>query len=107
MEVIEMRMRQEHEINRREISQFEAGAPQAFQEEQPVGEVGIDKDVEVRELDEERGMADPRDRNLARVEWGKDRFLRCARSARQKRLPHHLMKKGSRIEVIARRQIAE
>ena len=63
--MIEVGMCQEHEINRREVFDFQTGTFDALQEEQPVREVGIHELVQVGELDEKRGVANPRHRDLA------------------------------------------
>jgi hypothetical protein len=107
MEVIEVRVRQEDEVDRRKIGEFQSRSPQPLQEKQPIGKVRIDQDVEIRELNQEGGMTDPRDGDLSVRQLWKDRFLGCPRAPRQQRLPYHVMEKRPGIEVIARREIAK
>ena len=51
VEMIEMRVRQQHQINPRQVPNLEAGPLDAFQEEQPVRKVRINQNVQIRELD--------------------------------------------------------
>ena len=51
-------MRQQHEVNRRQVGNLQARALDALEQEQPVGEVGVDQEVQVIELDEEPDLPD-------------------------------------------------
>ena len=53
VEMIEVRVREEDEIDRRQVLDFQSGTLDAFQEEKPVGEVRVDQDIQVRELHQE------------------------------------------------------
>ena len=70
VEMVEVGMGQEHQVNGRQVLEAQAGAFEAFQQKEPVGEVGVNEHVQVRELDQERGMADPSDGDLAGGELG-------------------------------------
>ena len=70
--MIEVRVREQDEIDGREVFDFQAGAFDAFEEEKPVGEIRIDEDVEVGELNEEGGVADPGDGDFAVIQFGED-----------------------------------
>ena len=68
--MIEVGVGEEDDIDGGQILDPEPGAFQAFEEEQPVREVRVDEDVEVGELEEERGMADPGDGDFPGAELG-------------------------------------
>src|SRR5450432_315373 len=59
--MIEVRVRDQHKVDRRQVGDAQAGAAQAFQYEEPAGEVGIDDDVLAANLQEETGVADEGD----------------------------------------------
>ena len=63
--MIEMRVRQQHEIDWRQIINLQAGTLDTFQHEQPIGKVGVDQDIQVGELDQEGCMPDPGDGHFA------------------------------------------
>ena len=65
VEMIKVRVREQDQIDGREVLDFHAGALDAFEEEQPVGKVWIDEDVEISELNQKRGVADPGDSDFA------------------------------------------
>ena len=65
VKMIEMRVRQQHQVNRRQVADFQAGTFDAFQEEQPVRKIRINQHVQVRELDQKRRVTDPGDGDLA------------------------------------------
>ena len=65
VEMIEVRVRQQNEINRRQIFYFQTGALDAFQQKKPVRKIRINQHVQVRELDEKRRVADPGDGDFA------------------------------------------
>ena len=67
VEMIEVRVRQQHEINRRQVLDFQTGALDAFEEEKPVRKVRIDQHVQVGELNQKRSVTDPGDGDLARA----------------------------------------
>ena len=81
VEMIEMRVGQQHQVNRRQVLDLQAGALDALEQEQPVREVRIDQHVQVGELDQERGVADPGDGDLAEGQLGKGRALGSGRCA--------------------------
>ena len=51
VEMIEVRMRQQHQINPRQVPDFQAGTLDALQEEQPVRKIRVNQNVQVRKLD--------------------------------------------------------
>ena len=65
MKMIEVGMGQQHQVNRRQILDLQAGTFDPLEQEQPVGEVRVNQDVEIGELDQERGVANPGDGHLA------------------------------------------
>ena len=45
VKMIEVRVREQHEINPRQVLDFQAGTLDALQQEQPVGEIRVNQDV--------------------------------------------------------------
>ena len=103
VEMIEMRVGQQHQVNRWQVLDSQAGPLDSFEQEEPVGEVGINQHVQIGELDEKRGVADPGDGHLAEGQFGKGRALGLAGAPGQQRLPDHLAKESARVEVLGRR----
>ncbi len=58
MEMVEVRVRNQHRINCRKIAQPQTGTAQALEDEDPAGEVRVDQDVLAAHLEEEAGMSD-------------------------------------------------
>ena len=73
IEVIEVRMRHEHEIDVRQVEQIEAWFLQPLHHFEPHRPVGVDQHVDLFGLDEERSVTDPGDADLAlfqlRKQW--------------------------------------
>ena len=65
MQVIEVRVRYQDEIHRRQVAQVQSRLPQALQNEEPAREVGIDDDVLSADLQEEAGVSDEGDAQFA------------------------------------------
>ena len=65
MKMIEVR--EQDEVDGRQVLDFQAGAFNALKEEEPVGKIGVNENVQVGELNEERRMADPSDVRLRQV----------------------------------------
>ena len=65
MQVIEVRVRDQHNVDGRQIGNAQAGTAQAFQHEEPAREIGIDDDVLSADLQEEAGVADEGDAEFA------------------------------------------
>jgi hypothetical protein len=107
VKMIKVRVREEDEVYGRQVLDFEAGAFDAFEEKEPVGKVRVNQDVEVRELEEEGGVADPGDGDLAVVEFGKFGFAMLAGASGEECFPHHFVKEGARIEMFGRREVFE
>src|SRR5256885_9905 len=84
---------------------FQSGSLDSFQKEQPIGEIWIDQYVQVGELQEKRGMADPRDRHLATAKFWERGLPMLPGSPRQQRFPDHFPEKGARIEMLGRSEI--
>ena len=63
--MIEMRMRHEYEVNRRQVLDFEAGPFQSFDDLEPFRPNRIDQDVDLVRLDEKRSVPDPGNADLA------------------------------------------
>ena len=107
MKMIEVSVGQQHEVNWRQVFKPEPGTFDSFEQEEPVGEVGINENVEVGELDEERRVPNPRDGHLAKGQFGKSRTLGLAGAARQQRPPDHLPKELAGLEMPRRGKILE
>ena len=79
--MVEVRVRQQHQVNRRQIFDAQAGALEPLQQKKPVGKIRVHQHIQVRELDEKRRVADPGDGDLPAFQFGKNRPLllrRCA-----------------------------
>src|SRR5580658_5638502 len=61
MKVIEVGVRNQHEIDGRQIGDAQAWTAQAFQDEKPAREIGVDHDALPADLHEETGVADEGD----------------------------------------------
>jgi len=107
VKMIEVRVRQQHEVNRRQIFYLDAGALDAFQEKKPVRKIRVNQHVQVRELDEKRRVADPGDGDLAVLQFWEHRAARLAVARREPALQDQLLKKSARVEMLRRRQILE
>jgi hypothetical protein len=107
VKVIEMRVGEQDEIDGRQVFDFETGAFDAFEEEEPVGEIGVDENVEIGELNKEGGVTDPGEGDFALGEFGKFGFLMLTVARGQKCLQNHFVKKRARVEGIGRGQIFE
>lgn len=98
VKVVEVGVSEEDEINGRQVFDAEAGAFDAFEQEEPVGEIGVNEDVQVGELDKKRGVADPGEGDLAAAEFGKLGLFMLAGARSQKGLPDHFAEKSAGIE---------
>ena len=107
MEMIKVGVGEEDEVDGRKIFEAKAGAFDALEEKKPVGEIGIDEDVEVGELDEKGGVADPGEGDLAGSQLGKFGLFVDAGAGREKSFPDHLAKKSARVEGFGRREVLE
>ena len=65
MQVIEVRVRHQHDIHRRQVAQIQSRLTQALENEEPAREVGIDDDVLSANLQKEAGVPDERHAQLA------------------------------------------
>jgi len=99
MEMIEMSVGQEDEIDGGQMLDAKARAFDAFEKEQPVGEVRIDQDVEIGELDEKGGVANPGDCYLTFAQFGKGRLAMLPGAPGEQGFPNHFPKKGAWIEM--------
>jgi len=83
--LVEVRMRQQHEINRRQMFDLETRTLDPFQQEKPVREVRINQDVQVIELNQKRSVADPGEGDFDFASTSERQAVyarRCAASAR-------------------------
>ena len=78
VQMVEMGMRHQHKINVRQVVDFHAGLLDALDDFQPLCPVGINEHAVLGRLDEERGVANPSDADLAMLEFGKDRLQASA-----------------------------
>ena len=65
VQVIEVRVGDQHQIDRRQIAQLHARLAQPLQHEQPAREVGIDQHILPAHLHEKAGVADEGDAEFA------------------------------------------
>ena len=75
--MIEMSMRYEYCVNRRQVAHAQAGTSQSLQDKNPLCEVGVDHEILSANLKEEAGMT-----NEGEAELIAPRQLGLARSAR-------------------------
>src|ERR1700687_3475669 len=61
MQMIEMRMRDQHHVDGRQVGDAKSGTTQAFQYKKPACEIGIDDDALAANLHEEAGVPDKGD----------------------------------------------
>ena len=66
VEMIEMRVCQQNQVNGRKMFDRQPGTLEAFQQKQPVGEIGINENIQIMELNQERRVTNPGQRDLAR-----------------------------------------
>src|SRR5258706_6449392 len=83
MKMIEVSMCQKDEIDRRQIADPATGALDPLEEKKPVREIWIDQDIQVAELNEERGVANPGQGDVTFGQLGKNRAAVLAGSARE------------------------
>jgi hypothetical protein len=107
MEVIEVRMREQHEIDGRQIFYLDAGVLEAFEEKKPVRKIRIHQRIEIVKLHEEGSVPDPGQCDFAFLQCGKLRLAVHAGALGDQGLPDHLMEKGARVEMVARRQLLQ
>ena len=107
MEVVEVRVGEQQQVNGREVLDLQSGALDALEKEKPVRKVRINEHVQVRELHQERRVADPRQRDLTGREFREVRLLLLAVTPGDERLPNHFAEKGPGIEVLGRSQFLE
>ena len=100
MEMIEMSVSEQDEVDGWEVLNSQAATFDAFQQEQPVGEVRVDQDIKVGELDEERRVPDPGEGDLALGEFGKFGAAMLSGATGEQGFPDHLMKKRAWIEML-------
>jgi hypothetical protein len=101
VKMIEMSVGEQDEIDRRQVADAAAGAFDSLQKEKPVGEIGIDENVQVAELNEKRSVTNPSQRNVSFCQLRKDRTAMLSMAASKPGFPNHLIEKSARVEVIA------
>jgi hypothetical protein len=72
IQVVKMGMGDEDEVDVGQMVMRQAGVPQATDDEEPVGPVGIDENVSMGPLNQERCVPDPGEANLTGFQSGKD-----------------------------------
>jgi len=100
VKVIEVRVGQEHQVDGRQVLNFQTRPFDAFQKEQPVREVRIDEHIQVGELNQERSVADPGDGDLSFIQFWKTWPLTFADAPREQSFPNHFMEEGAWIEML-------
>jgi hypothetical protein len=96
--MIKVRVSEQDEVNGREIFKAQAGAFDAFEEEKPVGEIGVNEDVEVGELDKKGGVTNPGKGDLSMSELGEFGLFVDAGARSEKSFPDHLAKESAGVE---------
>ena len=86
MQVIEVSMRDQHEINGRQIADPQPRPAQAFQDKKPAGEVRIDQDISSADLNKEGGVADEGESQLPMT--CQHRLMSFACTGRDDRMAH-------------------
>jgi len=99
VEMIEVGVGQENQVDGRQMFNPQAGTFDAFEQEKPICEIGIDQDIQVVELDKKGGVANPSDRYLAFGELGKGRFAMLPGAPGKQGFPNHFAEKGAWIEM--------
>ena len=66
-----MCVRDENEIDRRQMMNVKPGLFESFDHTQPHRPDRIDENIRLRRLNQERGVPDPGDAELARLKFGK------------------------------------
>ena len=99
--MVEVRVRDQNQIDLGKIIDVNAGMLESLEEENPIGEVRIDQEVQIGELAEEGGVADPGERELAFNKVRKRRRPVPTGPLGEPCLPNHFIKEGAWIEVIA------
>ena len=90
MQMIEVRVRHEHEVHGRQVAQVQSRLTQALQNKQPAREVGIDDDVQSANLQKEAGVSDEGDAEFAvRNQFG---FVGLAGARGDRGMPHQARK---------------
>jgi hypothetical protein len=107
VEMIEVRVSEQDEVNGRKMFKAQAGAFDAFEEEKPVGEIGINEDIEIGELDEKRSVANPGKGDLPVSELGEFGLFVDAGAWSEKGFPDHLSKESARVEGFRGREVLE
>jgi len=86
MQMIEMRMRDQNQVDGRQVTKLYSRTPQAFKHEKPSGKIGVDDDVLMAHLQKEAGMSDERQAKFAiGYELG---FVRSTLAACNRRATH-------------------
>jgi hypothetical protein len=64
MEMVKMRVGDQHQIDGRQVLKAHPGFAKALQDEQPASEVGVDDDILLADLHEKAGVANKRNPEL-------------------------------------------
>ena len=107
VEVIEVRVGEQHQVDGWQILHPEPGSLEALEQEEPVGEIGIDDGVEPLELHQKRGVTDPGQRHLIALQVGKIGNFDRSNGRGLEGMPHHFSEEGPWIEMVSRSQIPE
>jgi hypothetical protein len=86
MQMVEMRVRNQHQVDRRKIGNAQSGTAKTFQNEQPPRKVGINDDILSTDLDEEAGVPNEGDAELAVA--GETRLVGLSRARSDRRVAH-------------------
>src|SRR5438876_10466049 len=71
---------------------------EALQQEQPIGEIRVNQNVQIVELNQEGSVSDPGQCDLTRVQSRENGFLVLTFAPREQNLPNHFIKKLTRVK---------
>ena len=90
MQVVEVGVRNEHQIHGRKIANSNPGLPEALEHKQPAGEIGIDDNILSPYLQEEAGVTDKGDAHLPTR--NQNRFMRLPSAGSNRRMANQSSK---------------
>ena len=88
-----MSVRDQHQINIGQVIKGQARSFESLDDNQPIGPIRVDQDIESLRLQQERGMPNPRDSHLPVQELGKKRLQMRAMALGEERGDEHLRQK--------------
>ena len=99
--MVVVRMREEDQVDRRQVLKPATRAFDAFQQKKPIGEIWVYQHVQIAELHQKRGVTNPCDGHFTVFELRKLRPFALALTGGQPRFPDHFVEKGAGIKMVA------